>query len=91
MRDKFLEALEMLRDSAVKLFDELNDCARAAVNLYGMVTLKDFARIWKDVSGENLDSEKIYNHLRNIMEIYENGKADYFLSGENLVSSDKES
>jgi hypothetical protein len=88
MRGKYLDALKMFSDVSNEVFDRLDECAKASVNLYGIVTVDDFTRLYRAVSDVEDDSVNIRNNLCDLIKLYENGEADFFLSGEYLVNSE---
>jgi hypothetical protein len=98
MRGKYAEAIEHIAGMVTSIMDELDDCAKAAVNLYGIISLDEFADIFSSVVAADMDDDPsesedldgvnkdtVSDRLAEVIGMYEGGEADYFMSGGLLV------
>jgi hypothetical protein len=86
-RNKYREALGEMREILDGALDELDEYACAAVNLYGLISLKDFMGIYLDGTDSDLDEELMRRMLLDLTEEESDDDACYKLRGDFLTSS----
>jgi hypothetical protein len=85
-KESYLEALDEMREILDDALEELDECACAAVNLYGVITIENFCKIYLDLSQSDLDEELICRMLSDMIGEEEDSEACYRLRGDLLIS-----
>jgi hypothetical protein len=86
IKEKYTETLRKIGEMLGGVLDELDEYAGAAVNLYGLISMKDFMTIYCDQTGSDFDEETVRLQLSKMIAEYEEDDSDYRLHGDFLIS-----
>jgi hypothetical protein len=84
-KEKYIEALEELREIFDDILNELDEYACATVNLYGVIAMGDFMSVYTDQTGSDFDEEAVRQFLSDVIDD-EAGETEYRIRGDFLIS-----
>jgi hypothetical protein len=84
-KEKYAEALDEMREIFNDILDELDTFACAAVNLYGVIAMKDFMSAYASRTESDLDEESARKFLSDLIEDADDG-IEYRIRGDLLIS-----
>ena len=85
-RTKYMEFMKDVRGVFDSVEDELDTYARAAANLYGAISLSEFAEIYRSQTGSEFSNEEILESLLVLIDEYENSEAEYEIKSDVIIS-----
>jgi hypothetical protein len=85
-KEKYIEAFDEMRELLDDILEELDEYARAAANLYGILSMGDFMRIYLDQTDSDLEEAMARRMLSDLIGEEADSEAEYRLRGDFLIS-----
>jgi hypothetical protein len=85
-REKYAETFDEMRELLDDILDEMDEYACAAVNLYGILSIKDFMRIYLEQTSSDLNEGMARRMLSDLIGEEADSETEYRLRGDFLFS-----